>query len=277
MLASVWTAALVALFVWWLSTGAILMLVRRADMLGDGAHFRATMLTLPLFFGGWVLHWQMLADASVLGAYGGFAAAIAIWGWLEMAFLCGVITGPDSRVAPRDAPPPERFLRAWGAIAHGEICLALSLIALIVSSSGAANHAAMWTFAILYMARVSAKLNLFLGVPVINIEFLPRPMVHLASHFRQARMNLFFPVGVTLLTFAFACWLERIWASAPGSAEAVKFALLASLTALAILEHWAMVVPLQEARLWRWAVSLAQSGLKKPQITPARDQGEERP
>ena len=38
----------------------------------------------------------------------------------------------------------------------------------------------------LFFARVSAKLNLFFGVPRINTEFLPRPLAHLASHFRHA-------------------------------------------------------------------------------------------
>jgi len=34
--------------------------------------------------------------------------------------------------------------------------------------------------------------------------------------------------------------------------EAVGFALLAAITALALLEHWLMVLPLPDAKLWRW-------------------------
>ena len=33
---------------------------------------------------------------------------------------------------------------------------------------------------------------------------------------------------------------------------AIGFTLLASLSALAILEHWLMVLPLPDAKLWRW-------------------------
>jgi putative photosynthetic complex assembly protein 2 len=37
-------------------------------------------------------------------------------------------------------------------------------------------------------------------------------------------------------------------------AEAVGFALLLALVALAILEHFFMLIPIREAVLWRWAV-----------------------
>ena len=35
---------------------------------------------------------------------------------------------------------------------------------------------------------------------------------------------------------------------------AVGFALLSALSALALLEHWLMVVPLPDAKLWRWMI-----------------------
>ncbi len=108
-----------------------------------------------------------------------------------------------------------------------------------------------WTYLILYFARISAKLNLFLGVRHVNTEFLPRHLDHLGSHFRIARMNWLFPVSVTVLTFALACWLERMVAADTAAGQA-GFALLAALTALALLEHWLMVLPLPDAKLWRW-------------------------
>ena len=35
-------------------------------------------------------------------------------------------------------------------------------------------------------------------------------------------------------------------------ADKVGFSLLAALSALALIEHWLMVVPLPDAKLWRW-------------------------
>jgi hypothetical protein len=48
MLHSPWIAALIALFLWWFSTGAILLAVRRADKEGAGARLWAVLWNLPV-------------------------------------------------------------------------------------------------------------------------------------------------------------------------------------------------------------------------------------
>jgi len=138
----------------------------------------------------------------------------------------------------------------------------VSFTAIAALTWEAANSIALWTFAVLFFARISAKLNVYLGVPNINVEFLPAPMRHLASHFRVAPMNWFFPMGVSLLTFACACWMERAY-TAGDPAAFVGFVLLATLTALAIIEHWVMVLPIPDAVLWRWLVAAIE---KKPDL-----------
>ena len=45
---------------------------------------------------------------------------------------------------------------------------------------------------------------------------------------------------------------ERYLLRPPAPAEATGFALLTALAALALLEHWLMVMPLPDAKLWRW-------------------------
>lgn len=251
-MASPWIAATVALFVWWFSTGAILVIVRMADRRGRPGHERAVALTVPLLgLGVWGLA-ATLDDPTHAGVYLGFLSAIAVWGWFEHAFLAGIVTGPNSRPCPPGVPEWERFIRAWGTIAYSEIALTAILIVLMLAAWEAPNTVGFWTFAVLFFARISAKLNVYLGVPNINIEFLPAPVRHLASHFRIARMNGFFPVAITALTFATACWAERAWAHDAGSPQAIGFALLTALTALALFEHWLMVLPLPDAKLWRW-------------------------
>ncbi|MFN3938315.1 MAG: putative photosynthetic complex assembly protein PuhE [Gemmobacter sp.] len=256
-------AALTALFLWWFSTGILLWRVRRADNAGGDAHVLSVLLGLPLLIaGGWGVQ-TTLGDASALGAYVAFLSALAIWGWIELAFLSGVITGPNRRPCPAFVPEWERFLRAFGTIAWHEIALVLALFALIFASRGAENTLALWTFAVLFFARVSAKLNLFLGVPRIHTEFLPRPLAHLASHFRRSGFSPLFPVSVTALSFAAACWLERLWqAGTPG--DQVGFALLAALTVLALLEHWFMVLPLPDQKLWRWMLPAPKPEKTRP-------------
>lgn len=251
MLHDPWIAALVALFIWWFSTGAILFVVKLADRRGTRAGRVATLLALPLLFGGIYGIW-VTSQANTAGSvYHAFLSALAIWGWIEIAFLTGTIAGPNTHVCPDPVPEWERFIRAWGTIAYHEILLVAVLIAMFLAVGGAPNSFGFWTFAVLFFARISAKLNLFLGVPKINTEFLPQALSHLSSHFRRAPMNWLFPVSVTTLCIAVACWLERIL-SAQTSADIVGFALLAAMTALALLEHWFMVLPLPDEKLWRW-------------------------
>jgi putative photosynthetic complex assembly protein 2 len=248
---SPWHATVIALFVWWFSTGIILWRVRVADNGGAHQHALSVLLGAPLAIAGVVAFGAALEDPTASGTYLGFFAALSIWGWIELAFLSGIITGPNRSPCPTDAPPVARFWRAVGTIAWHEALLIVTLIAMALASQGAANPFAFLIFALLFGARILAKLNLFFGVPRINIQFLPRPLTHLASHFRLARITAFFPFSVSLLTIASAMFLERaINAPAPGAA--VGFALLTCLALLAVLEHWFMVLPLPDEKLWRW-------------------------
>jgi putative photosynthetic complex assembly protein 2 len=251
MLENPWIAALAALFVWWFSTGVILMAVRYADRHGARACNVATWAALPVFGAGlWGLY-ATCDSTSSAGAYLAFLSAIAVWGWIELAFLTGIITGPNDRPCPDKLPEWERFIRAWGTIAYHEMLLVATMILILLVGWGAENTFGLWTFVVLFFARVSAKLNLFFGVPKINVEFLPSPLAHLPSHFRLSRLNWVFPFSVTALTFAVACWLERLWA-VESVGDITGFALLTAITSLALLEHWLMVLPLPDEKLWRW-------------------------
>ena len=266
-----WIAGIVAVFVWWFSTGILLWRVRFADNAGGDAHFKSVILGLPMLFAGVIGLHLSLTDTSIAGVYYAFLSALAIWGWIELAFLSGAITGPNHRICPQNATSKDRFQRAVGTIAYHEVLLILTLALLAYVSHGMPNHFALLTFAVLYFARLSAKLNLFFGVPRINIEFLPRPLAHLASHFRTARLTAFFPASVTLLTFAAGCWLERA-VSAPTDARQIGFVLLAALTLLALLEHWFMVLPLPDQKLWRWMMPARKMPAKAtPQLDSLKE------
>jgi len=265
---SPWIAALAALFFWWFSTGAILLAVRHADRAGRRARMVCTLAALPLLGLG-IWGFEATLGATGTGAvYGAFLAALAIWGWVEVAFLTGAITGPNLHDCPENLPEWERFIRAWGTIAYHEMLLTALFVTMWLYGQGADNGFGLWTFTILYFARISAKLNLYFGVPRINTEFLPRALGHLASHFRISRLNWVFPISVTGLSLAAACWLERLHAAAT-PAETAGFALLAAITALALVEHWLMVLPLPDAKLWRWMLPAPP----KPTRNTARPEG----
>ncbi|MEM8804005.1 MAG: putative photosynthetic complex assembly protein PuhE [Pseudomonadota bacterium] len=241
----------VAVVLWWASTGAILVAVRLAERGGAKAGLRATVIGLPLLgLGAWAFL-ESLGMTSLTGVYLAFLGILALWGWVELSFLTGTVTGPHPEACPPHAPGWERLIRAWSTIAYHEIVLTILFAFVVLASLAAENMVGCWTYLILYFARISAKLNLFLGVRYINTEFLPRHLAHLGSHFRIAKMNWLFPLSVTALTFALAYWFERL-SAATSQADQAGFALLAGLTALALLEHWLLVLPLPDAKLWRW-------------------------
>ena len=255
---SPWYAALVAMFVWWFSTGLILMMVKRADLNGPMSRMNATLASVPLLAAGVLGFLWSLPEENLLGVYIAFLSALAIWGWIEIAFLTGVITGPNKAPLPAHVTGFARFTAAWRTVAYHELLLAFTLVALFFASTEAANIFGKWTFAILFVARISAKLNLFFGVPRVHEDFLTDALAHLPSYFGPRRYNWLFPIATTGLTLAVFCWLSlMVTVDAPH--RVTGFALLSALTALALLEHWVMVLPIPDERLWRWMLPAPKS------------------
>lgn len=251
-----WIAALAALFLWWFATGILLWRVHHADRGGPDDHIWSVILSLPLFAAGVLGVNFTLADASPQGVWFAFLSALAIWGWVELAFLSGVIAGPNTRPCPVGLDAMGRFRAAFCTVAWHEVLLASVVVALVVATRGAENAFALWTFLLLFLARISAKLNLYLGVPRINTDFLPRPLAHLSSYFRQGPVSGFFPLSVTLLAITVGCFMERLWTAtkAEDQGAIIGFTLLSMLSALALLEHWFMVWRVRDDKLWRWMI-----------------------
>ncbi len=263
MLETPWIAVLGALFLWWFFTGILLWRVHRADKGGPDDHLWSAILSLPLLAAGVLGVNATLGDPSAQGVWLAFLSALAIWGWIELAFLSGVITGPVRAPCPPGLPGAARFWRAFGTIAWHEAALVVALSGLVWSAIGAENAFALWTFLVLFLARISAKLNLFLGVPRINTDFLPGPLKHLSSYFRQGPVSGFFPLSVTLLALGMGCFIERLW-SASDTGAVIGFTLLAALTALALLEHWFMVWRVRDDKLWRFLLPDPDTTTKTP-------------
>ncbi|SEP67707.1 putative photosynthetic complex assembly protein 2 [Loktanella sp. DSM 29012] len=251
MTGPIWLSVGLAVFLWWFFTGAILLVVRLSDRLGGRAPLWATLAGLPLLGGGALLVSLSLDDPSVTGIYAGFLGALAIWGWVELAFLTGVISGWQRDDCPPGLAGWARFQRAFATVGYHELALATGALTLTLVSTGAANQLALATYLILFLARITAKLNLFLGVPRINSDFVPVPLTHLKTYFRRGPVTWMFPLAITILTALLAVCTERLW-GAQTYATTTGYALLTALAALALIEHWLMVIPLPDAKLWAW-------------------------
>lgn len=238
---------LLACLVWWGGTGAVMLLDRLPR-----AQLRWTLALATAVLG---VALAGIADLSVrtdeAAAYGAFACAVLAWAWQEFAFLSGWITGPR-RQACDAAGGRRRLGQAVQVVLWHELALLAMLGGLAWMLHEAPNRLALHTFAVLWLMRLSAKLNLFLGVRQLGSEFLPERLVYLQSYFRQRSGNALMPVSL-LGGGALAAWLIVQAVESEGGALAAGL-LLGTLTTLAVVEHLWMVLPWSPAVLWRWAL-----------------------
>lgn len=244
-----------ALFVWWFSTGAIIYLDGLPMRTFKFSMIAATVVCGVSFYG----LWASASDTSVQGAYLAFASALGIWAWHEISFYMGYVTGPRKHACEEGC----------GGIAHLGHALQVSLwheLAILVSFAfvaaltwSSANEIGLWTFLILWWMHESARLNVVLGVRNVNAHFLPEHLAYLKSFLNQKPMNLFFPVSVTVSTVICSV-LATEAALAEDPFEQAGFTFLATMMALAILEHWFLVLPVPAEAMWSWSMKSRQAG-----------------
>lgn len=240
--------ALYTLLIWWFSTGLILYLDSLPRRTFRWSMFGATVVLLAALYGLATSR----ADTSVAAAYIAFTSAVLIWGWLEMAFLMGFVTGPRAAAAPWGCSGWSRFRYATLAILYHEISLVVGAGVVFALTLDAANPVGWWTFLTLWIMRLSAKLNLFLGVPQLNAELLPEHLQFVRSYLTKKPINFLFPISITASVIAAVLMVQRIMASSESPFETAGLTLVAALIVLGIVEHWLMVLPLPAAKLWNW-------------------------
>jgi len=159
-------AALFAVFIWWFSTGIVLLL----DRLPHGAlrwgHWLSSLLALTAF----VALTHTARELTVANAYCAFTSALLVWGWHELSFLSGWVTGPrKTALAPGTTGWP-RFVESVRAILWHELAILAVGVAIVVVTWGQPNQVGTMTFLVLWVMRTSAKLNLFFGVRNLSDE-----------------------------------------------------------------------------------------------------------
>jgi putative photosynthetic complex assembly protein 2 len=239
-----------AIFVWWFSTGIVLLLDNLPRTTFRWSHLLSSLLALGAMVG--LVHTD--GQTTTAGAFCAFTCALLVWGWHELSFLTGWVTGPRRVEARAGAVGVERFVQAVQTILWHELAILAAGLFIVAITWKQPNQVGTATFLVLWFMRVSAKLNVYYGVRNLSIEFLPPHLKYLGSYFRQRPMNLFFPFAVSAAT-AVAVWLvNEALSHPPGSARATGYWLVSALLILGILEHWSLVLPLQATALWRWAM-----------------------
>jgi len=243
-----------ALFLWWFSTGLILYL--------DGlprSTFRWSLLgaTLLLALGVYGLA-ATAGDDSVQGAYLAFASALLVWGWLEITFYLGFITGPRRHACAPGCAGWRHFGHAIQVSLWHELAILTFAAVIVALTWNQPNTVGLWSFVVLWWMHESARLNVFLGVRNVNAEFLPAHLDFLKSFLKQGTMNFLFPISITVTTAIFTLLAAQALDPTAIAFARVEHVFLATLMGLAIVEHWFLILPLPFARLWQWYLTARQ-------------------
>ena len=234
---------------WWLGTGIILWLnhlprhTLRWSLAAATALLLLALAALP----------SLSQDTSGRGLALAFVAALVIWGWLELSYLSGLVTGPRRGPCPPAASTWQRFCLGVQTTLYHELLMLALVATTFALTRDAPNRVTAWCCVILWLLRWSAKLNLFLGVSNFNAHWLPERLQYLGSYIRRRRMNGLFPLSLlsggaaTALLFAAAF-------GAPAGFERDSLLVLASLLFLGVLEHAFLMLPVRDSELWQWAL-----------------------
>ena len=239
---------LFATVLWFVATGFVLWL----DKLPS--HTWPVSITLASVASGFAMGGIIATaeETSAWAAYVAFACALVLWGWHELSFLMGFVTGPNRNPCPPDARGWRRFRLAASTLIYHEVAMFVCLLVMAAATWGKPNQTATLTFLLLFVMRLSAKFNIFAGVPHLSTEMMPDHMRYLASYFRIAPPRWIFILSVSGIA-VLAAWLADLALSSRGGI-ATGYALAFALVALAFLVHGFLVVPWQDTAIFRWAM-----------------------
>ncbi len=261
------TAVVFAAFLWWFSTGLIFFLNARPAQTFRWSLFGASLILIGALYGSWA----SAAIETTASAFVAFSCGLLIWGWHTMSYYMGIVTGPRRSACAADCRGLKRFIQAAATSLYHELAIVATVALLVWLTWQQPNQFAVWTFVLLWGMHISAKLNVFFGVRNLNVEFIPERLQYLTSYFRHRPMNLLFPFSVTGGTVLTVLLIQQAMAAESGTLAAAGYLLLATLMALAVIEHWFMILPIPAEALWRWSLNTSRAesaAMSAPQHTP---------
>jgi len=239
----------VTVLIWFGATG----LVAWADNRDRATFSRSLMIGGAGGIAGLIVILAASQSVAVLAVYAAFVGALMVWGWHEIGFLTGAATGPRRVPAAPGVTGMERFRQASLTVIHHEVALALTALLLISLSWNLPNQIGATVFVLLFLLRLSAKINMFIGVPNSTAEMLPPHLGYLKSYFGRNRMTVLLALSIIAIVAATWSFASLALAAPIGSAQMVGASLLATLCLLGTLEHLFLALPFRDGMLWGWA------------------------
>lgn len=264
---------LYALFLWWFTTGLIIVVYDRARWI-TRLCFAGATLALLIALGMLVLTRHNLTTTTV---YIAVTCGVMVWGWQVAGYYLGFITGKPYPLDANRSHMAQRFRLALDSSLHHELLAVAFALLLAVITWDTPNSWGLWIYLTLWLMHTSAKLNVFLGVRNFRIDFLPRHLHHLDALLTKRSHNPFFPVSIVIAS-SITLWMTyRAVTSSVEPAQTVGFLLVATMMALGVFEHWLLVLPIPST-LYGWGMRAVPEQHQHPPTshnTRQRDTGQQ--
>lgn len=250
ILASFVLPFLAVIALWFISTGLVAMIHHRLRQ----SQVRSLVIAGLCASGGLSLIALTVNLTAIWAIYVSFLGGLLIWSWHEISFLTGAIAGPVRKNCPQEAKGWQRFSLASMTLIHHEIALAMTAMLLLLVAAVTANPAGAFAFALLFVFRLSSKLNIYRGVPHFSDELLPRHLDYLKSYFGPQALHPLLILSILAIA-GLGLYFGAIAIITDTAHQTILYALLSCLSLLAALEHIFLAVPVKDSALWQWALS----------------------
>ena len=241
---------LYAIFLWWFTTGLVIAVYKRSQLVITLSFVLATVLLLASLVG--VVATRNHTDP--LGVYLAITFGMVIWGWQTTSYYLGFVTGPGhaETVDMADVAPEgweenlgERVKLALRFIAHHELVVVAIGALLAVITWNAPNRWSLWIYVALWLMHFSAKVNVFLGVRNFSVDVLPRQLHYLKQLLTERTNNCTaFPVSMVLANSICLVVIYQGIAPSATPAQQTGFLFVGTMIVMGVIEHWMMVLPL---------------------------------
>jgi len=119
-----------AIFIWWFSTGIVILLNRMSRT----AVTMSLVISSALCLGALVGLSHTEQQTGVLGAYCAFNCALLAWGWIELSFLTGWITSQQKTPILKSTTGWPRCVASFNAVVWPQMAiLSVGLVIVVIT------------------------------------------------------------------------------------------------------------------------------------------------
>ncbi len=232
------TAISYALILWWVSTGVIIVLYRKAPWTYDATFGISTMIAAASVVA--IILTRHTTETWAI--YASFSAGTLVWGWNLTSYYTGFIHGPATHIPETAMGNGERFRVAVRSSLYHELVSLVIVAIMLLSSIGAANNTGQLTVVLFYVLHQLSKLSIYFGVCNFRGDWLPAHLSYITAFFGPTRNHWFAIIALGVATMILL-WAGHHALTATTTSLQIAATFWVLLASVAILEIIVLLIP----------------------------------